>query len=138
MYTDSQRKTPRSHRFTAPLINPHNIVTRRYPWGIQRLVSTHQFPHNPRDVQTCIFWGVVGVGVGCVGLDQLNPKYQDLSKSAFFGEGVGEGGGSWSRPTFLKYLSRGTQGILSTNFAIPYSGSPCIADMSLTHYVCED
>ena len=30
----------------------------RYPWGIQRIVSTHKFPHNPkvpRSVQICIF-----------------------------------------------------------------------------------
>ena len=47
-------------------------------------------------------------GEGALGVpDQLNPKCQDLSKSAW-------GGGS--RLTFLKYLSGGTQGILNQNF----------------------
>ena len=84
--------------------------TRRYPWGIQRLVSTHQFPHNPRSVQICIFLGVGGP-------DQLNPKCQDLSKSAF---GVGRG---WSRPTFLKYLSGAFKDKIC--HTMPYSGCPC-------------
>ena len=89
-----------------------HLVTRRYPSGIQWLVSTHHFQQF---------------------LDQLNPKCQDLSKSAFLG---GRGGvGWWFRPTFLKYLSGGTQGILNTNFAMPYSGSPCTTD-SLSHTTC--
>ena len=65
------------------------MQTRRYPWGIQRLVSTHQLPHNPkvlRSVQICIWGGVCGP-------DQINPKCRDLSKSAF-SEGGGGGCGS--------------------------------------------
>ena len=104
-------------------------LTRRYPWGIQRLVSTHQFPPVPDQLNpkcqglhlfVCVGWGW---GVGDLGLDQLNqsakicpnlhlgggcwwsrptqPKCQDLSKCTF------GGGGGWFRPTFLKYLSGG-------------------------------
>ena len=73
------------------------MQTRRYPWGIQRLISTHQLPHNPkvpRSVQICIWGGGVG-GWGWCGPDQINPKCQDLSKSAF-SEGGGGGGGRGS------------------------------------------
>ena len=63
------------------------------------------------------------------GPHQLNPKCKDLYKSELSG---GEGGAKIcpnlhfrSRPTFLKYLSRGTQGILSKIFAKLNSGSPC-------------
>ena len=75
--------------------------TRRYLWGIQRLVSTHQ-TNSTQSAKIC-----------------PNLHFQG-------------GRGWWFRPTFLKYLSWGTQGILSTNFAMPYSGSPGIAD-SLSH-----
>ena len=112
------------------------VQTRRYPWGTQRLVSTHQLPHK----------SVWGRGT----LDQL--KSQVLTKFSF--EGVLQTkvpshsqhiskvpspgqvfiGGEYSRPTQIpsadifiwgggtldtsntKYLSGGTQGILSTKF----------------------
>ena len=38
----SQRYCPHGKNILLPL------KTRRFPWGIQRLVSTHQFPQNPR------------------------------------------------------------------------------------------
>ena len=48
--------------------------TRLYPWGIQRLASTHSNFHP---------WGVGGL---VVVLANSNPNCQDLSKSAFLGE----------------------------------------------------
>ena len=48
--------------------------------------------------------------LGGAGPDQLNPKCKDPNLHF-------RGGGWWSRPTFLKYLSTGTQGILSKIFA---------------------
>ena len=112
------------------------MQTRRYPWGIQRLVSTHQLQHNPkvpRSVQICI-WGLGGWRVGgCVVQTKSTQSAKICPNLNFRREG--EGRGSWFRPTFLKYLSGGTQGILSTNFAMPYSGRPCITD-SLSHTTC--
>ena len=61
-------------------------VTRWYPRGIQQLVSTYELQTNS------------------------NSKYQDLPKFSF------PQGGGYSRPTFLKYLSEGTQGILNQKF----------------------
>ena len=76
-------------------------------------------------------------GGGGVDPDPLNPKCQDLSKSTWGGGGGGCGSrptqpkvprsvqicifggggrGWWFRPTFLKYLSGGTQGILNQKF----------------------
>ena len=164
-------------------MNPHNIVTRRYPWGIQRLVSTHQFPHNPRAIQTCIFWVVVGVGGGgcwsrptqpkvprsvqiCIFgggvMVQTNipkileylvsqivshtllvwrlptqPKVPRSVQICIFGGGGGGEGGVMVQTNIPKILEWGTQGILSTNFAMPSSGSPCIAD-SLSHTTCAE
>ena len=101
--------------------------------------STQPKDKVPRSVQICI-----GKGGGP---DKLNPKSQicieeggavvvqtnstQSAKSAWGGEG---GRGWWSRPTFLKYLSGGTQGILNTNFA----NWNVVLHQSLTHYVCGD
>ena len=52
-------------------------------------------------------------GRGLVLQTNSNPKCQDLPKFS-----LGREGRVWSRPTLLKYLS--TQGILCTNFAMPY------------------
>ena len=61
--------------------------------------------------------GAGGGGGGLVVSDQLNAKSQDVSKSAFSGRGQEGGGGWWwSRLTFLKYLSGSAQGILNQNF----------------------
>ena len=58
--------------------------------------------------------------------DQLNPKCQDLSKYTFSG---GEG---WRvvvvQTNILKYLSGGTQGILTKIISKPNSGNLCVAD----------
>ena len=77
----------------------------KVPRSVQICISEGSTPTQPklsRSVQICIF-GVVGGGEGDGGgADQLNPKCQDLSKSAFLGgRGVR---GWWFRPTFLKYL----------------------------------
>ena len=78
------------------------MKTRWYPRGIQKLVSTYELPENRG-------WGVLHTN--------SNSKCQDLSKSVSLG-GVGGwvgGGGGEARPTFLKYLTGGTQ-ILSAKF----------------------
>ena len=93
-------KIPRTSCYTLSTTERlHNVNrrTRWYPREIQQLVCTYELPETRR--------GEEGGGP-----DQLNPKCQDLSKSAF-----SEGGGWWwFRPTLLKYLSGGTQGILAT------------------------
>ena len=71
---------------------------RWYPWAIQQLVSTHQFPHSPkmpRSVQICILGGCsrptqtkvsrsvqICIFEGEEVQANSNPKCQDLSKSA--------------------------------------------------------
>ena len=102
-------------------------------------------PKVPRSVQICIFRGWVQINSTqsakiCPNLHWEGGVVQTNStqspKSALKGGGGrlwsrptqpkvpnlhGGGGGGvrgwWSRPTFLKYLSGGTQGILNTNFA---------------------
>ena len=66
---------------------------------------------NPKwqDLSKSAWGGEEGWG----GPDQLNPKCQDLSKFAFSG---GAGGGWCFRPTFLNYLSGGTQRMLNQKF----------------------
>ena len=72
---------------------------RRFPWGIQLLVSTHQFPHNPkvpRSVQTA-FSGEGGRGQGC-GPHQLKLKVlRSIQINTFF-----VGGGRGCGPDQLK------------------------------------
>ena len=90
---------------------PDTCKTRRYPWGIQRLVSTHQLVHKSR-----------GMGVRGEVLVYSRPTQIQSAKSC----------PALPIPTFLKYLSGSTQGILSKRFVKPNSGRPCIAD-SLSH-----
>ena len=91
---------------------PDTCKTRRYPWGIQRLVSTHQLPHKSR-----------GAGVRGQVLLYSIPTKMSSAKSC----------PAPPRPTFLKYLSGDTQGFLSKIFAKPNSGRPCIADLCFSH-----
>ena len=73
-----------------------NKETRRYPWGIQQLVSTHQLPHKS----------------GGGSPDQLksqNPKCQDLPKFSL-------GGGVYSRPTQIRSAK------ICPNFHFPGTG----------------
>ena len=88
-------------------------VTRRYPWGIQRLVSTHSncYPF----VQ--FLWGGVF-------LDSQNSNCQGVAKFSLGG-----------RDSWVVKMRIGILGKLSKNFAMPYSGTPCIAD-SLSHTTC--
>ena len=73
-----------------------------YPWRIQQLVSTYSNCNPVVVVKIC----------------------QDLPKFQFSGEGV----------VFVLYQipEQGVLTNLSTNFALPLSGSPCITD-SLSH-----
>ena len=90
-----------------PPVKPHN-QTRWYPWGIQRLVSTYSN------------WPT-GQGEGFV----MNVKTQSAKICLNFN--FQRGGG------VLNQISE--QGVLrnlSTNFALPLSGSLCITD-SLSH-----
>ena len=126
-----------------------NRSTRRYPWGIQRLVSKHSNFHPgaggwsrstetqsakicPRSTATESAKICPNLhGGGGAGPGQVKPKCQDLSKSTF-GGGEWAGIGGWFRPTFLKYLSRDTQGILNQKFW----QLECVVHHreSLTHY----
>ena len=56
-----------------------NIITRWYPWGIQRLVSTYSYHH----VMERGWGGFGGMGV----LESQNPKCQDLPKFQLGGGG---------------------------------------------------
>ena len=73
----------------------HDKVMRRYPWGIQQLVSTHHLPHKSlgvgysRPIQIFIFWGAGDTP------DQLKSKFKVPQCGQIFiwrGEG-------YSRPT---------------------------------------
>ena len=71
-------------------------ATRRYPWGIQRLVSTHPFP--------------VGGEYSCQSKTQSLKSWPNVHF-------LGGGGGVTPDTTFLKYFSGGTQGFLNTKFS---------------------
>ena len=79
-----------------------NDWTRRYPWGIQRLVSIHQLPHksrggggelwtnsNPKSLNLIKF----SFGGGGVLWTNSNPKFPNLVKFSF-------GGYSWPTQTW--------------------------------------
>ena len=79
------------------------VATRWYPWGIQQLVSTYELTetrggedqtNKTQSAKICPnlhYRGGVG-GEVFTGRDQLNPKCQDLSKTAFSRGGGGGGG----------------------------------------------
>ena len=125
----------------------NTVEMRQYPWRIQRLVSTHQLAHKsiggggthdqlkskvtqsgqiymgggaysrPTQIQCAKIYPNFHFGGGGIVETNSNSKCQDLPKFSFSGGEGGEWG--YSRPTFLKYLSGGTQGILHQKFSKP-------------------
>ena len=106
-----------------------NAIMRRYPWGIHRLVSTHSrggiLGNSKLKVSSHDKIFIFSWGEG-VFLATQNSKSQVLTKFSFRGGGILD-------TTFLKYFSRGTQGILHQNFTS--LACSCIAD-SLSHTTC--
>ena len=86
-------------------------------------------PKVPRSVQTCIFQGGGG------GPDQLNPKCQDLSKSAFSGWGGGVVVVQTNIPEILEW---GHSRNFEHKFCHAILWKPLHRRESLTHYVCGD
>ena len=88
-------------------LSSNEVITRPYPWAIQRLVSTYLLPHKS-----------LGRGGGGVLWTKSNLKFKVLTKfsfSFFFFLG----GRGYSGHHIPKILEWGTQRILSTKFSQP-------------------